>query len=86
MMEYGERSPQNTVCIASLTRYVGRRGRVVSLFTETSSNSSLGGLCTRPKRWAQRSVIEHRHLCQVGQLGGLVELMGHVSGAQVFVR
>ena len=86
VIEYGEMSPQNTVFVASLTRHVGRQGRAVNLFTETSSSSSLGGLCTGPERWAQRSVIEHRHLSQAGQLGGLVELMGHISGPWVCVR
>jgi len=35
--------------------------------------------CIGPKRWAQRSVIGHRYLCQASQLGGLVELMSNVS-------
>jgi len=75
--EYGETSPQGTVHVASLTRHVGRRRRAVSLFIRTSSSSSLGGLCTGPERWAG---CWHRHLYGAGKLGGLVDIMGHVSG------
>jgi len=50
VMEYSETSPQNIVCVASLKRHVGLHGRAISLFTNTSSSSSLRGLCTGPER------------------------------------
>jgi len=40
--EYGETSPRCTVHISSPTGHVGRHRRAVSLFTGTSSSSSLG--------------------------------------------
>ena len=75
--EYGETSPRSTVHVPSPTRHVGHHRRAVSLFTGTSSSSSLGGLCTGPDIGIG---IRHRHLCGEGRLGGLVEIVGHISG------
>jgi len=83
-MECGETSPQDAVHVALLTGHVGRRGRAISLFTEISLNSSLGGLCIGPEhvelRWSDISVY-------VRQVNSGVEsrLMGHAGGPQVCV-
>ena len=61
-------------------KHVGHRRWAISPFTETSSSSSLGACVLNLSDRLGAQEIGHRHLWGAGQLGGLVEIMGHVSG------